>query len=192
MKPLTTLSRWVLHLVCGAQLLGATAFIWFDPTRQQPTPTRHSFTQQDVIRIEKALQGTDPSTYRLILPAFANGRVVGSKTYGSLTMAQVRRVASRHRLTIPERGTMQLVMDNNAAGESSGESTTNPDPGPGPDPNPENTEAGMQPTRGDKLARLLDAIVRNIDQKQYVFLKASSAIGKQKAAINQQKVNVRQ
>src|ERR1041384_674081 len=68
-----------------------------------------TFTEEEVRQVEAVLNGVRPDTYRIILPEFRDGKVVGSKTYGTLPVTQVRRVASQRNIAFSDNGNVQAV-----------------------------------------------------------------------------------
>lgn len=169
-------SAW--HTVFGVGLLGAASFAatsWWMPRSLSATAqtTERSITPAQVSQVEQALRGVDPSLYRINLPVFQRGKVVGNRTYGSLPLAQVRQVASAQRINLAEKGNLQLVMDPNAAGQSSGANTGGggASGGGGGANSPTNGANSMQPANGKKLAQTLERIMAGVDRNQYVLLK---------------------
>jgi hypothetical protein len=85
----------------------------------QRTPTRE-FTEADVAKITQQLRGVDPSTYYIRLPKFYYGRVVGTTTYGTLSINQVRRVATALNVRLNETGNIITVFDDLNTGNEQG------------------------------------------------------------------------
>jgi hypothetical protein len=161
-----------LNLGIAGSLLAITAATWSTTSRAAfAQPAKRKITAADVARIEQALRGTDPRTYRLVLPVFTAGEVTGSRTYGTLPLAQVRLVASARRAVVPEGGNLQLVMDPNAAGESRGARTNDSNDQKTDGPSTGGGANSHQSTSTKRLALMIEEIMKNIDTGQYVFLK---------------------
>src|SRR5215510_10466984 len=78
-----------------------------------------AFTEDEVRQVEAVLKEVRPDTYRIILPEFRDGKVVGSKTYGSLPVTQVRRVASQRNIAFSDSGNVQAVFSPDGGGPGS-------------------------------------------------------------------------
>ena len=167
--------RLPLNLIIAGSLLTVAAATWTAAGREAlAQPGKHKMTADDVARIEQALKGTDPSTYHLVLPLFRAGKVVGSRTYGTLSLARVRLVASARRVVLSEQGNLQLVMGPDEAGMASGERSNDTNDAK-TDTKTDGGGANSHHTTSTKrLELMLEEIVRNIDTDQYVFLKAEA------------------
>jgi hypothetical protein len=76
--------------------------------RCQPTAKR-ALTAADVDRIKAILAQEEPSRYRLTLPEFRDGRVVGTQVIGAMPIDQVELIASRQKLTIRPSANLHVV-----------------------------------------------------------------------------------
>lgn len=109
----------------------------------------HDFTQADVDAIVAQIRTVSSDTFYVRLPTFsARGVVNGSRLYGSLPIAYVRRMASAQNVVLNEDANiMGLVMDpNNASQMSSG-------------------------AKSERAALAIEAVLANITPNTYQFLR---------------------
>ncbi|HEY3132947.1 MAG TPA: hypothetical protein VGL91_26080 [Acidobacteriota bacterium] len=136
------LSVLLAAFVCG--LLSCVA------VGQGYRPTQKTFTKAEVSEIMSLLKGRDPNHYRIILPKFENGRIVGSETYGRLPVTQVRRLASLSNVPYSENGNLQAIFQScNGGGAGSHVESQTP---------------------GTDIGRRIDRIVRNIGRSEFVLI----------------------
>ena len=111
--------------------------------------TTHDFTQADVDAIVAQIRQVPTDTFYIRLPTFSpRGGVNGSRLYGTLPIAYVRRMASVQNVVLNEQSNiMGLVMD-------------------------PNTEAGMASgEKSQRVAFAIDAVLADITPGSYQFLK---------------------
>ncbi|MFP2905607.1 hypothetical protein ACLESD_11225 [Pyxidicoccus sp. 3LFB2] len=129
----------------------------------QRTPTRQ-FTEDDVRQILVELRGVDPSTYYLRLPKFYYGRIVGTVTYGTLPITNVRRLATTLNVQLNETGNVLTVFDaTNTGDESGGGGGGGGGGGPGSHIN--------SASAGTDLSTRIDVLLQDIDQNQFQYLR---------------------
>jgi hypothetical protein len=131
-------------LVGLALLLSTSVFVI---TCAESGRTDKSFDEQEIAEIQEALKGLDPAGYRIVLPQLENGRVVGSETYGSLPLTEVRRVASERAITFVDDGNVQAILSNSGAGS--------------------HTESQ---TPGTDIGRRIETILQGLDKSEYVLI----------------------
>ncbi|MCP3141546.1 hypothetical protein [Pyxidicoccus xibeiensis] len=132
-------------------------------TAQRTTTTRQ-FTETDVQQILSELRGVDPSTYHLRLPTFYFGRIVGTKTYGTLPITQVRLVATRLNVQLNETGNVLTVFDSlNNGDESGGGGGGGGGGGPGSHIN--------SASAGTDLSSRISVLLQEIDTNQFQYLR---------------------
>lgn len=107
------------------------------------------FTEADVAQVQAILNGVKPESYRIILPEFRAGKVVGSKTYGSLPVTAVRRVASQRNIAFSESGNVQAVFNSDGAGAGSHTESQSP---------------------GTDIGRRIEKIFAGLDKSQYTLI----------------------
>ncbi|MFP2923880.1 hypothetical protein ACLESO_01435 [Pyxidicoccus sp. 3LG] len=147
-------------LVVGAVL--ATVGVAGIATAQR-IPTRQ-FTEEDVSQILRELRGVDPDTYYLRLPKFSRGQVVGTVTYGTLPITEVRRVATVLNVQLNETGNVLTVFDSlNNGDENGGCSGGGGGGGPGSHIN--------SASAGTDLSSRINVLLQDIDQNQFQFLR---------------------
>ncbi len=108
-----------------------------------------AFTEEEVRQVEAVLNGVRPDTYRIILPEFRDGKVVGSKTYGSLPVTQVRRVASQRNIPFSDSGNVQAVFSPDGGGAGSHTESQSP---------------------GTDIGRRIEKIIERLDKSQYTLI----------------------
>jgi hypothetical protein len=129
----------------------------------QRTPTR-SFTEEDVAQITRELRGVDPSTYYIRLPKYYYGRVVGTATYGTLSINEVRRVATTLNVQLNETGNIITVFDAiNNGNEQGGCGGGGGGGGAG-----SHTPSA---TAGSNLGSRINVLLQNIDANQFQYLR---------------------
>jgi hypothetical protein len=113
-------------------------------------PKQKTFTQAEVSEIRSVLKGLDPKNYRIVLPKFENGRIVGSETYGRLSVTEVRRIASISNIAYDRNGNLQAIFQScNGGGAGS------------------HTESQ---TPGTDIGKRIERIVQNIGRSEYIFI----------------------
>lgn len=108
-----------------------------------------AFTEEEVRQVEAVLNGVGPDTYRIVLPEFRDGKVVGSKTYGSLPVTQVRRVASQRNIAFSDSGNVQAVFSSDGGGAGSHTESQSP---------------------GTDIGRRIEKIIERLDKSQYTLI----------------------
>ncbi|MFB1485305.1 hypothetical protein [Corallococcus sp. RDP092CA] len=127
--------------------LALTSAISFASVSARTRP--HDFTQADVDAIVAQIRQVPTDTFYVRLPTFSpRGGVNGSRLYGTLPIAYVRRMASAQNVVLNEEANiMGLVMDpNTEAGQASG-------------------------AQSQRVAFAIDAILADITPGSYQFLK---------------------
>ena len=115
-----------------------------------------NFTEAEVAQVQAILKDVKPETYRIILPEIKDGKVVGSKTYGSLPVTEVRRVASQRNIEFSETGNVQAVFMSQSAsagGDGSGAGSHTPSQTPGTD-----------------IGSRIEKILERLDKSQYTLI----------------------
>jgi hypothetical protein len=112
-------------------------------------PRPKTFTKDEVSAITLLLKKLDPKDYRIVLPKFENGRIVGSETYGRLPVTQVRRLASMSNVAYSESGNLQAVFESDGDGPGSHVESRTPATGVG---------------------RRIERIVQNIGRNEFSLL----------------------
>lgn len=126
-------------------------------------PTRQ-FTEKDVQAILTELRGVDPSRYHIRLPQFRSGRIVGTKTHGTLPLTEVRRVATTLNVQLKETGNIITVFDSlNSGDESGGGGGGGGGGGPGSHIN--------SASAGTDLASRIQVLLKDIDKNQFQYLR---------------------
>jgi hypothetical protein len=118
---------------------------------------RKQFTAVEVSEIQAALKDVDPATYRVVLPRYENDRRVGSQTLGTLSVADVRRVASRQGLKFKDNGNLQAIFM-----EEPGSETTD---------KPSAQTPGKKPDGAAEFSRRLEAILVNKDRSKFILIR---------------------
>ncbi|NPC68993.1 MULTISPECIES: hypothetical protein [Corallococcus] len=144
MKQLLSRNKVAVIATVGLALSSAISFA----SVSARTPT-HDFTQADVDAIVAQIRQVPTDTFYIRLPTFSpRGGVNGSRLYGTLPLAYVRRMASVQHVALDEQSNiMGLVMD-------------------------PNTEAGM--ASGEKSRRValaIDAVLADVTPASYQFLR---------------------
>ena len=117
---------------------------------QRTKDARKDFTEREVGEIKALLEGFDPKVYRVVLPTFRQGEIVGTETKGSLPVTEVRKVASLLDIRYTEDGNLQAVFSScNGGGAGS------------------HTESQ---SGGTEVGRRIERILQNIDKSRYVLL----------------------
>jgi hypothetical protein len=147
---------------------------------------RKEFTEAEVAEIRTLLNGVDPSRYRVTLPEYRDSRLVGSQTYGNLSVAEVTRITSARGLKLDDKGSTVIVL---VADEGGGEGSHTPSQSTstssgdgsggsgGSAPPTGGGEAGMAPSRGrdrvsfEERMRRLEALFSKVDRSQYAFIR---------------------
>ena len=106
------------------------------------------FTEAEVAQVQDVLKDVKPEIYRIVLPEIKDGKVVGSKTYGSLPVTAVKMVASQRNIAFSEGGNAQAVFSESRDGGSH-----TPSQSPGSD-----------------IGRRIERILERIDKSQYILL----------------------
>jgi hypothetical protein len=111
---------------------------------------RKDFTEKEVGEIKALVADLDPKVYRVVLPTFQDGRIVGAETRGSLPVTEVRKVASALNVRYAEDANLQAVFQScNGGGAGS------------------HTESQ---SGGTDVGRRIERILQNIDKSRYVLL----------------------
>jgi len=113
-------------------------------------PKPKTFTKAEVSEIMSLLKARDPNHYRVVLPKFENGRIVGSETYGRLPVTQVRRLASLSNVVYSENGNLQAIF--------------NPCNGGGAGSHVESQSSGTD------IGRRIERIVQNIGRSELILI----------------------
>lgn len=100
-----------VHVVAGSFLL--LVVLW---NCRSSTPEAKRFTPDDVVAIRQLLQELEPDSFRIVLPEFEDERPVGSRTYGSLPLNEVRRVASLRNIDYQDNGNLQAIFQSCSGG----------------------------------------------------------------------------
>jgi hypothetical protein len=110
------------------------------------------FTQENVGAIVTTLREADARVFLLRLPVFREGRVVGSRMYGTLPMKDVELFAESLKVRLDPNANIIAVFDPSGSGC---------DPG------------SMQgaPATAIDLAKRLDVLLADIDSSRYQFLR---------------------
>lgn len=120
--------------------------------------TRKQFTAAEVSEIQAALKNVDPATYRLVLPRYENDRIVGSQTLGTLSIADIRNVASQKGLKYEELGNGQAIFMSTPGTEDTSRATSQ--------------TGGKQASNETlELGRRLEAILANKDRNEFIFIR---------------------
>ncbi len=143
--------RWAARVgaIGGAAVVTGTFLLGVHGCRTDQA-TQKDFTQQDVTEVLALLEGADPSTYRIVLPQFRGTEAIGTRTYGALPLVTVQRVASSKNIAFEPGGNLQAIFKSNGGGAGS------------------HTESQ---TPGNDLGRRIEAIIRNIDQNAFVWVR---------------------
>jgi hypothetical protein len=113
-------------------------------------PPQKTFTKAEVSEIISLLKRHDPSHYRIVLPKFEDGRIVGSQTYGRLPVTQVRRLASLSNVVYSENGNLQAIFQScNGGGAGSHVESQTP---------------------GSDIGKRIQRIVKNMGSSEFVLM----------------------
>ncbi len=112
---------------------------------------RDNFTEQDVQRIQEVLRELNKNEYRIVLPTFDDGEIVGSEVYGSLPVTEVRQVAVSKGISYSETGNLQAVFQSCEGG------------GAGSHTESESAARGTD----DRI----DQILENIDKSKFILVR---------------------
>lgn len=139
--------RYRLYTVCA--LASVVALIALMACRTSDYG-RKNFSQAEVNDVLATLKGVPEANYRIVLPQFEGGAAVGSRTYGTLPVTEVRRLASQKNITFVDSGNLQAILMDTGGGAGS------------------HTESQ---SGGQDIGRRIDKILRNIDKSQYTFIR---------------------
>ena len=106
------------------------------------------FTEADANEVRELLKKLDPAAYRIVLPVFKEGRIVGSEAYGSLPVTEVRKVASLRQIDYQENGNVQAIFQS-CSGGGAGSHTESQSP-------------------GSDVGKRIEKIIASIDKSRYV------------------------
>lgn len=112
---------------------------------------RDNFTEQDVQRIQAVLNELSTSEYRIVLPTFDDGEVVGSKVYGRLPVTEISQVAVSQGISYSETGNLQAVFQSCEGG------------GAGSHTESESAAKGA----GDRINQILE----NLDKSKFILIR---------------------
>ena len=127
----------------------AMIFIALLATSCEAPTKKKTFTAEHIEQIKQVLTRLDPSRYRIVLPVFKGGEIVGSEVIGALPITRVRRMAStQDEIEYTETGNLQAIIMEQGAGTH----TESQSPGS---------------SVGDRIEKILE----NIDESEYIFLK---------------------
>jgi hypothetical protein len=117
----------------------------------QPSKT---FQPEDIEEIKKLLQGLDSTNYRVVLPVMnASRSTVGTRTYGTFPITEVRRIASLRNIRYTDSGNLQAIFRTcNGGGAGS------------------HTESGSGAT-GRVIISRIEEITQNLDKQAYILIK---------------------
>jgi hypothetical protein len=131
------------------------------------------FTPDDVGAIVSALREADSRIYLIRLPTFRDGRIVGSRMYGSLPMRDVELLAESLQVELQRDANVLAVFD--PAGDESGDDGGDESGGGG---GGSSCDEGGGPgshvssqSGGQNLARQLEVLLQDIDASSYQFLR---------------------
>ncbi len=137
-------TRLVFTLVIGFIFIG---FYFSNCTTGE---SKKQFSSSDVASVLKAVNDLDESSYRLVLPDFSDGKIVGSKVYGSLAVTNVKRMASSQELEYEENGNLQAIFQS-CSGGGAGSHTPSQ-------------------SSGNDVGKRIENILTHIDKSQYLLL----------------------
>ncbi|HEY9404806.1 MAG TPA: hypothetical protein VIQ24_19270 [Pyrinomonadaceae bacterium] len=120
--------------------------------------TRKQFTAAEVSEIQAALKNADPATYRVVVPRYDNDKIAGSQTLGTLTIADVRRVASQKGIKFEDNGNLQAIFMSTPGSEDTSKASS---------------QTGGKEASNEtfELGRRLEAILANKDQSAFVLIR---------------------
>ena len=130
------------------------------------------FTPEDVGAIVSTLREADSRIYLIRLPTFRDGRIVGSRMYGSLPMRDVELLAESLKVELQRDANVLAVFDpgddgdddgGDAGGGGGGGSSCDEGGGPG-------SHVSSQ-SGGEDLARRIEVLLQDIDASSYQFLR---------------------
>ena len=113
-------------------------------------PDKKTYTAEDISAVLEAVNTLSDSTYRLVLPEFRDGKIVGSKVYGSLAVTQVRRIASSRELEYEENGNLQAIFQS-CSGGGAGSHTPSQ-------------------SAGQDIGKRIENILSHIDKSEYLLM----------------------
>lgn len=118
---------------------------------QTPPTEAKDFTPEHVAEIQNLLDELDEDAYRMVLPTFDDGSIVGSEVSGTLSVTEVRRMASEQNVDYVETGNLQAIF-RTCSGGGAGSHTESQSP-------------------GSDIGQRIERILANIDESKYVFLR---------------------
>jgi hypothetical protein len=146
-----------------AVALGATGTIGIASAQTR----NKDFTPEHVTAIVNTLRQSDSRTYLLRLPVFRDGRIVGSKLYGTLPMRQVEQLAESLKVPLVPNANVISVFDpfdeGDESGGGGGGSSCSEGGGPG-------SHINSQSAAWD-LAKRLDVLLADIEVSRFQFLR---------------------
>ena len=149
--------RRAITLAAGLGILGTIGVASADGGGKE-------FTPDDVGAIVSTLREADSRIYLIRLPTFRDGRIVGSKMYGSLPMRDVELLAESLKVELQRDANVLAVFDPGDDGnEGGGGSSCDEGGGPG-------SHVSSQ-SGGEDLARRLEVLLQDIDASSYQFLR---------------------
>ena len=115
------------------------------------------FTATEVGEIQAALKGANPASYRIIVPRFEADRKVGSQTLGTLSVAEVRRVASQQGVRFTEAGNLQAIFMSTPGTEDTSKASSQ-------------TGGKENSNEGQEIIKRLEGILSKKDRNEFIFL----------------------
>jgi hypothetical protein len=113
-----------------------------------------TFQPEDIAEIKKLLQDLDSTDYRVVLPVMeASRKTVGTQTYGSYPITEVRRIASLRNIRYTDSGNLQAIFRTCSGGGAGS-----------------HTESGSGAT-GRVIISRIEEITRNMDKQAYILIK---------------------
>jgi hypothetical protein len=113
-----------------------------------------TFSPEDIAAIKTLLQDLDSTDYRVVLPVMNDSeQMVGTQTYGTFPVTEVRRIASLRNIRYTDSGNLQAIFLNcNGGGAGS------------------HTESGSGAT-GRAAISQIEEITQNVDSRAYILIK---------------------
>jgi hypothetical protein len=140
------------RLLVGAVVLVVLAGLYAAACTPSPgSQGRKNFSEAEVAEIKALLTGVEPGTYRIVLPTFRDGQIVGSETLGNLPLTEVQRLAASQNKQVTEHGNLQAIFASCSGGGAGSHVESQ--------------------TPGSDLGDRIEKILTGIDQSAYVFIR---------------------
>lgn len=117
-----------------------------------------SFNESNTAEIKSILKELDTSAYayRFVLPVIRNNKELGSEVVGTLSVAEIERIASSKNIRYTSTGSMQIVLKTHAEGS---------------DPSSHPRCTACSTPQGQKITERIQELVKNIPGSKYTFIK---------------------